>query len=161
MITNFFIVQYINVILYYLRKKVKYDTDNRYKYIIVDCVFGSKVSSIWKKCANKDSDVCCVDEEHFIGEYIRGYKVHANILWHLVDHVFVFVNVKDKFHWVLAVVSLKDKCIEVDDSYRVAYHNSEIKNEVNKLDQLISLKMIMNDYYRNRFRCISRRERVI
>ncbi|KAK4719406.1 hypothetical protein R3W88_017744 [Solanum pinnatisectum] len=86
--------------------------------------------------ADLDNDVCCVDEEHIIGEYIRGYKVHAGIPWYLVDHIFVPVNVKNKFHWVLAVVSRNDKRIDVYDSYRAAGHDAAIKIEVKKLAQL-------------------------
>ncbi|KAL3366654.1 hypothetical protein AABB24_011385 [Solanum stoloniferum] len=149
MIIYYFIVQHINVIFYYLRKKAKYEVVSRYKYTIVDCVFTSKSSSIWEKYADLDSDVCCVDEKHIIGEYIRGYKVHAGILWYLVDHSFVPVNVKNKFHWVLAVVSLNDKRIDVYDSYRATGHDAAIKIEVKNLVQLISLKLTMNDYYKN------------
>ncbi|KAH0668943.1 hypothetical protein KY289_023436 [Solanum tuberosum] len=129
--------------------KAKYEVASSFKYTSVDCVFTSKISSIWGKYANLDSDVCCVDEEHIIGEYIRGYKVHAVIPWHLVDHIFVLVHVNDKFHWVLAVVSLNDKRINVYDSYRAAGHNAAIMCEVKKLAQLILLKLTVNDYYKN------------
>ena len=96
-------------------------------------MFTFKISSIWKKYEDLDSDVCCADEEHFIGDYIRGYKVHAGIPWHLVDHVFIPVNVKEKFHWALAVLSLNDRRVYVYDSYRAASHDATIRNEVTKL----------------------------
>ncbi|XP_069148325.1 uncharacterized protein [Solanum lycopersicum] len=124
---------HINVIFYYLRKKAKYDVDNRYKYTTVDCVFTSKISSIWKKYEDLDSDVWCADEEHFIGDYIRGYKVHADIPWHLVDHVFIPVNVKENFYWVLAVLSVNDRRVYVYDSYRATGHDATIRKEVTKL----------------------------
>ncbi|KAH0754084.1 hypothetical protein KY290_024354 [Solanum tuberosum] len=140
---------HINVIFYYLRKKAKYEVASSYKYTSVDCVFTSKISSIWGKYADLDSDVCCVDEEHIIGEYIIGYKVHVGIPWHLVDHIFVPVYVNDKFHWVLIVVSLNNKRINVCDSYKAAGHNASIMCEVKKLAQLIPLKLTVNDYYKN------------
>ncbi|XP_027769722.1 uncharacterized protein LOC107024627 [Solanum pennellii] len=140
---------HINVIFYYLRKKAKYDVDSRYKYTTVDCVFTSKILSTWKKYEDLDSDVCCADEEHFIGDYIRWYKVHAGIPWHLVDHVFIPVNVKEKFHWALAVLSLNDRRVYVYDSYRAAGHDAAIRKEVTKLAQLIPLKLTMYDYYKN------------
>ena len=65
------------MILYYLRKKAKYDVGGSYKYTTVDCVFSSKISAIWEKYLDLDSDFGCADEEHVIGEYIRGYKMHA------------------------------------------------------------------------------------
>ena len=93
------------MILYYLRKKAKYDVGGSYVYTTVDCVFSSKISAIWKKCLDLDSGVGCADEEHVIGEYIRRYKMHAATPWHKIDYVFVPVHVKEKFHWVLAVIS--------------------------------------------------------
>ncbi|KAH0636714.1 hypothetical protein KY289_036629 [Solanum tuberosum] len=118
---------HIDVIFYYLRKKAKYEVGSSYKYTTVDCVFSSKISSIWEKYLDLDSYVGCADEEHVIGEYIRGYIMHAAIPWHMVDHVFVPVHVKDEFHWVLAVISLNDKRINVYDSYRAADHDAAIK----------------------------------
>ncbi|KAH0712614.1 hypothetical protein KY289_008573 [Solanum tuberosum] len=98
----------------------------------------------------KANDVGCADEEHVIGEYIRGYRMHAAISWHMVDHIFVHVHVKDEFHWVLAVISLNDKRINVYDSYRAVGHDAAIKTEIVKLSQLIPLKLTMNDYYKNK-----------
>ncbi|KAK4729531.1 hypothetical protein R3W88_022519 [Solanum pinnatisectum] len=106
--------------------KAKYEVGSRYKYTIVDCY------------VDLDSDVCCVDEEHIIGEYIRGYKMHVGIPWHLVDHIFV-----------LAVASLNDKRINVYESYSAEGHDAAIKIEVKNLAQLIRLKLTMNDYYKN------------
>ncbi|KAG5621709.1 hypothetical protein H5410_006927 [Solanum commersonii] len=124
---------HIDVIFYYLRKKAN-----------------SKISSIWEKYLDLDNDVGCADEEHVIGEYIRGYIMHAAIPWHMVDHVFVLVHVKNKFHWVLAVISLNDKRINVYDSYRAAGHDAAIKTEIVRLSQLIPLKLSVNDYYKNK-----------
>ena len=138
------------MILYYLRKKVKYDVGGSYKYTTIDCVFSSKISAIWEKYLGLDSNVGCADEEHVIGEYIRGYKMHAATPWHKIDYVFVPVHVKEKFHWVLAVISLNDKCINVYDSYRAAGHDAAIKAEIVKLSQLIPLKLSVNDYYNNK-----------
>ncbi|KAK6776046.1 hypothetical protein RDI58_027047 [Solanum bulbocastanum] len=37
---------HIDVIVYYLRKKAKYEVGSSYKYTTVDCVFSSKIFSI-------------------------------------------------------------------------------------------------------------------
>ncbi|KAG5604342.1 hypothetical protein H5410_025834 [Solanum commersonii] len=70
---------HIDVIFYFLRKKAKYEVGSSYKYTTVDCVFSSKISSIWKKYLNLDGDVGCADEEHVIGEYIKGSE-NASLL---------------------------------------------------------------------------------
>ncbi|KAG5601452.1 hypothetical protein H5410_032822 [Solanum commersonii] len=79
-----------------------------------------KIINLEQIC-NLESEESCVDEEHVIGDYIKGYKLYVAIPLHLVDHVFVPVHVKEKLDWLLV------------------------------LAQLIPLKItILNDYYRNR-----------
>ena len=75
------------MILYYLRKEAKYDVGGSYKYTTVDCVFSSKISAIWEKYLDLDSDVGCADEEHVIGEYIEGTKC---MLLHLGIRLIIF-----------------------------------------------------------------------
>ncbi|PHT55129.1 hypothetical protein CQW23_03615 [Capsicum baccatum] len=47
---------------------------------------------------------------------IKGFSIPADLPWHLVDEVYVSINCGDEFHWVLAVVVLKEKSIRVYDS---------------------------------------------
>ncbi|KAH0766742.1 hypothetical protein KY285_002613 [Solanum tuberosum] len=116
---------HIDVIFYYLRKKAKYEVGSSYKYTTVDCVFSSKISSIWEKYLDLDSYVSYADEEHVIGEYIRGMN---------------FIGIGCDL--------LNDKRINVYDSYRAADHDAAIKTWIVKLSQLIPLKV--NDYYKNK-----------
>ncbi|KAG5623949.1 hypothetical protein H5410_009167 [Solanum commersonii] len=113
---------HIDVIFYYLRKKAKYEVGSSYKYTTVDCVFSSKISSIWKKYLDLDADVGCAMKNMSL----------------------------DEFHWVLAVISLNDKRINVYDSYKAADHDAAIKTEIVKMSQLIPLKLTVNDYYKNK-----------
>ena len=76
--------------------------------------------------------------------------MYAATPWHKIDYVFVPVHVKEKFHWVLAVISFNVQCINVYDSYRAAGHDVAIKAEIVKLSQLIPLKLTVNDYYNNK-----------
>ncbi|XP_055825866.1 uncharacterized protein LOC129894279 [Solanum dulcamara] len=116
---------HIDVILYYLRKKAKYNVGNSFKYTTVDCVFKSKIALLLDKYVDLERVESCDDEERLIGDYINGYKVY----------------------WVLAVVSLNDKCIDVYDSYRAAGHDATIKFEIQKFSQLIPLYLIMYGFY--------------
>ncbi|PHU00257.1 hypothetical protein BC332_30044 [Capsicum chinense] len=47
---------------------------------------------------------------------IKGFSISAGLPWHLVDEVYIPINCGDEFHWVLAVVVLKERCIRVYDS---------------------------------------------
>ncbi|PHT84516.1 hypothetical protein T459_12959 [Capsicum annuum] len=47
---------------------------------------------------------------------IKGFSIPTGLPWHLVDEVYIPINCGDEFHWVLAVVVLKERHIRVYDS---------------------------------------------
>ncbi|PHU09501.1 hypothetical protein BC332_21361 [Capsicum chinense] len=46
---------------------------------------------------------------------IKGFSIPSGLPWHLVDEVYILINCSDEFHWVLAVIILKEKRIRVYD----------------------------------------------
>ncbi|PHT43520.1 hypothetical protein CQW23_17545 [Capsicum baccatum] len=60
----------------------------------------------------------------------------SDLPWHQVDEVYVPINCNGKFHWVLAVIALKDKRIRVYDSLS-SLRNMESINEINKLAAML------------------------
>ncbi|KAF3638416.1 hypothetical protein FXO38_23235 [Capsicum annuum] len=46
---------------------------------------------------------------------IKGFSIPAGLPWHLVDEVYIPINGGNEFHWVLAVVVLKERRIRVYD----------------------------------------------
>ncbi|XP_049357106.1 uncharacterized protein LOC125821777 [Solanum verrucosum] len=136
---------HIDVVLYYLRKKSKYGVNSRYKYTTVDCLFKTKIADIYAAYANIESKNCVANIENDIREYINGYRLMAAIPWNTIDNVLIPVNVKQRNHWVLAVLSLVERHIHVYDSYRAAKHDSFVREEIQKLAQL--LPMYLSMYY--------------
>ncbi|PHT67421.1 hypothetical protein T459_26908 [Capsicum annuum] len=55
------------------------------------------------------------NEESLIN-IIKGFSILAGLPWYLVDEVYIPINYSDEFHWVLAVVVLKERRIRVYDS---------------------------------------------
>ncbi|PHU04331.1 hypothetical protein BC332_25153 [Capsicum chinense] len=47
---------------------------------------------------------------------IKGFSIPAGLPWHLIDEVYISINCGDEFHWVLAIVVLKERRIRVYDS---------------------------------------------
>ncbi|PHU17307.1 hypothetical protein BC332_13002 [Capsicum chinense] len=47
---------------------------------------------------------------------IKGFSISARLPWDLVDKVYIPINYGDEFHWVLAVIVLKERRIRVYDS---------------------------------------------
>ncbi|KAF3635983.1 putative protein EIN4-like [Capsicum annuum] len=62
---------------------------------------------------------------------IKDFSIPAGLPWHLVDEVYIPINCGDEFHWVLAIVILKERRIRVYDSMsrrRCFRPSSEIQN---------------------------------
>ncbi|XP_075088135.1 uncharacterized protein LOC142170190 [Nicotiana tabacum] len=130
---------HIDVIFYYLRKKAKYNQTTNFKYTTIDCIFKTRIAEIFDMYADIDSNANVAKEEDVVCEYIRGYRLLANVSWHTVDNVLILVNLKDKLHWILVVVSFKERCIKVYDSYRSAGHDAYVASEIDKLAKLVPL----------------------
>ncbi|KAF3655449.1 hypothetical protein FXO37_15938 [Capsicum annuum] len=56
--------------------------------------------------------------ERSICEIMQGLCIPVGISWHLIDEVYVPINCKGSFHWVLEVVGLKKRCIRVYESLK-------------------------------------------
>ncbi|KAH0666449.1 hypothetical protein KY285_027655 [Solanum tuberosum] len=93
--------QHIDVVFYYLRKKSKLRNMNQYRYTTVNCLFISHIKNNY---------------ERSITNIIKGFEIPTALPWHLVDDVYIPVNYGGQFHWVLAVVELKNRVIRVYDS---------------------------------------------
>ncbi|KAH0701739.1 hypothetical protein KY285_016017 [Solanum tuberosum] len=135
--------EHIDVVLYYLHKKSKYNINSRYRYTTVDCLFKSKIDEIYATYAQVGSEICVANVESDIRDYINGYRLMAAIPWNTIDNVFIPVNVEQKNHWVLAVLSIIEQRIYVYDSYRAAGHNSYVRDEIQKLAQLLPMYVSM------------------
>ena len=64
---------------------------------------------------------------------MKGYAIPSGMSWHLTDDVYVPVNSNGEFHWVLAVVSLKKRCIKVSDSMSSNRSTRKLSSEIQKM----------------------------
>ncbi|KAF3659453.1 hypothetical protein FXO38_12640 [Capsicum annuum] len=69
----------------------------------------------------------------------------AGLPWHLVDEVYIPVNYDSEFHWVLAVVILKERHIRVYDSIS-AKRRSESSSELQKMAIMFSTYLHISDF---------------
>ncbi|KAF3624144.1 hypothetical protein FXO37_31503 [Capsicum annuum] len=140
--------EHIDMVFYYLRKKAKMDTTSEYKYTIVNCVFINYIHDTYTHYHRSNSEIDLSSHvenirsmklasvERSICEIMQGLCILAGIPWHLIDEVYAPVNCKGSFHWVLAVIVLKERCIRVYDSMKDHRgHADEIK-ELAEMDSL-------------------------
>ncbi|PHT56015.1 hypothetical protein CQW23_04501 [Capsicum baccatum] len=76
---------------------------------------------------------------------IKGFSISAGLPWNLIDEVYIPINCGDEFHWVLAVVVLKEKCIRVYDSMSRRRH-SEPSPEMQKLAKILPTYLDMSGF---------------
>ncbi|PHT70856.1 hypothetical protein T459_25960 [Capsicum annuum] len=83
--------------------------------------------------------------EECLVNIIKGFSIPAGLLWHLVDEVYIPINCGNEFHWVLAVVVLKDRRIRVCDSMSRRRH-SRPSSEIQKLTKILPTYLDMSDF---------------
>ncbi|WMV27517.1 hypothetical protein MTR67_020902 [Solanum verrucosum] len=65
-----------------------------------------------------------------------------------VDNILIHVNINEIFHWILIVVSINDRSIQIYDSLRGgALHDSSVENEIKKYAQLVPMYLSKSDFY--------------
>ncbi|KAF3630895.1 hypothetical protein FXO38_26895 [Capsicum annuum] len=126
-------MQQIDVCFYYLRKKSKYDPNSSYKYSTVDCNFMNIERIVLAMYSINDPMLNVGGKKYHLNEYIREFRMHVIVPWHMIDQIFISINVKSKHHWVLIVLSFNDRCIYIYDSLLSAGHDAVVLAEIEKL----------------------------
>ncbi|KAF3638700.1 hypothetical protein FXO38_23108 [Capsicum annuum] len=148
-------MQHIDVCLYYLRKNSKYgphssyknDPNKSYKYSTVDCNFINVIRSLKDVYSMDHQNLNARALEHHLIEYINGFRMHAAVPWHTVKNIFIPINIKEKHHWVLAVLSFSERCIFLYDSYESSGHYAAVLAEIEEIANIIPLCLQACDFY--------------
>ncbi|PHT46662.1 hypothetical protein CQW23_15820 [Capsicum baccatum] len=146
---------HIDVCFYYLRKKSKYgphssyknEPNKSYKYSTVDCNFMNVIRSLNDVYSMDAQNLKDGGQEHHLMEYINGFRMHAAVPWHIVEDIFIPINIKEKHHWVLLVLSFSERCIFLYDSYESSVHYAVVLAEIEKIAKIIPLCLQACDFY--------------
>ncbi|PHT45561.1 hypothetical protein CQW23_14719 [Capsicum baccatum] len=74
---------------------------------------------------------------------IKGFNIPDDLPWHLVDKVYIPINYGDEFHWMLAVVVIKERRIRVYDSMSQRRHSGP-SSEIQKLAKILPTYLNMS-----------------
>ncbi|PHU23280.1 hypothetical protein BC332_08387 [Capsicum chinense] len=80
-----------------------------------------------------------------LNQYHQSFSISAGLPWHLVDEVYIPINYGDEFHWVLAVVVLKERRIRVYDSMS-RRRNFGPSSEIQKLAKILPTYLDMSGF---------------
>ncbi|PHT38480.1 hypothetical protein CQW23_22053 [Capsicum baccatum] len=84
--------------------------------------------------------------EDAIANIIQGFCMPAGLPWYMVNEVYVPINCGKEFHWVLAVIILKERLIRVYDSLS-SKRKKEPPIEIQKLAVMLPTYLSDNDFY--------------
>ncbi|WMV47148.1 hypothetical protein MTR67_040533 [Solanum verrucosum] len=141
---NYWNAERMDVIFYYLRKKSKFQSNGNPRYTTAMCHFKSLMDEIYHTYKAQVPGQNAFTQGNSICSYINGFGTPAGIPWDQVDEVYIPVNCKEEFHWVLAVVQLS---IRVYDSHVAAGHNSLIKAEIAKIAFLLPSYLTLSGFF--------------
>ncbi|PHT76710.1 hypothetical protein T459_20232 [Capsicum annuum] len=150
--------KHIDVIFYHLRKKSKLRNDQDYRFTTTNCFFKNYIVKTYSNYYEDDTDTVITTQQDYaqyvdvvlnedaITNIIKRYCMPSGLPWHQVDEVYVPVNCNEKFHWVLAVIDLKNRRIRVYDSLS-SLRNMESINEINKLAAMLPTYLSDNRFF--------------
>ncbi|KAM3281459.1 putative protein isoform X1 [Capsicum chacoense] len=92
-----------------------------------------------------------ISPEHHVGQYIRGFKMLANVSWDTVDNIIIPVNVSDSFHWIMILFRIRHRCLNVYDSFiGGAINTKNVHRHVQSLATIIPLFLFATNLYDKR-----------
>ncbi|PHU28966.1 hypothetical protein BC332_01059 [Capsicum chinense] len=133
----------IDVIFYYLQKKVELQTQEQYRYITGNCLYKVYINNGYDRYCQQQPKV--FQNKECLINIIKGFSIPAGLPWHLVDEVYIPINRGDEFHWVLAVVVLKERHIRVYDSMSRRRHFGP-SYEIQKLAKILPTYLDMSGF---------------
>ncbi|KAF3632939.1 hypothetical protein FXO38_25855 [Capsicum annuum] len=80
----------------------------------------------------------------------NGFNIPVGLPWHLVDEVYIPINCGVEFHWVLAVVILKERHIRVYDSVSRRRHFRP-SSKIQKLAKILTTYLDMSSFLDQKF----------
>ncbi|KAF3636137.1 hypothetical protein FXO37_25603 [Capsicum annuum] len=83
--------------------------------------------------------------EEWLINIIKGFSIPTGLLWHLVDEVYIPINYGNEFLWVLAVVVLKERRIQVYDLMSRRRHFG-LSSKIQKLAKILPTYLDMSGF---------------
>ncbi|XP_060968049.1 uncharacterized protein LOC133035792 [Cannabis sativa] len=137
---------HIDIIFYYLRKKIMYSAEPKIKVTTTDCLFCSSITSLYEKFVEKNNDISVLSLSHNVAQYIQGGKILCATPWHLVDHVVMPINVKLQDHWICGRLNIAERRIYLYNSLRSGRYMTAAKEACKPFSVILPYYFSMLDF---------------
>lgn len=142
-------MQNLDVSLYYLKKKIKYNGNVYQRVTTTDSLFYQTCRATNERCPISDYvkvDVVCT----LIAEYILGTYMCCATPWAFCDDVVMPVFVKVDAHFILAHFDIKERLLVIYNSLSGATHRKTAIEAVQPLSILIPVYLGNTHFYESR-----------
>ena len=119
----FHVMQHINVVLYYMRKKYKYGKCKK-NFTTTNDIFDMYLQLWYHSYTDFGEDPTCLRLDDVVGYYIQGLRLSCGRAWTDVDYVLMPVNSHE--HWILVCLDFKRRGLFVYDSVRSEEHDESV-----------------------------------
>ncbi|KAF4360056.1 hypothetical protein G4B88_025817 [Cannabis sativa] len=137
---------HIDIIFYYLRKKIMYSAELKIKVTTTDCLFCSSITTLYERFVEKNNDISVLSLSHNVAQYIQGGKILCATPWHLVDHVVMPINVKLQDHWICGRLNIVDRRIYLYNSLRSGRYMTAAKEACKPFSVILPYYFSMLDF---------------
>ncbi|KAF4365767.1 hypothetical protein F8388_003436 [Cannabis sativa] len=140
------VLLHIDIIFYYLRKKIMYSAEPKIKVTTTDYLFCSSITSLYEKFVEKNNDISVLSLSHNVAQYIQGGKILCATPWHLVDHVVMPINVKLQDHWICGRLNIAERRIYLYNSLRSGRYMTAAKEACKPFSIILPYYFSMLDF---------------
>ncbi|XP_050233436.1 uncharacterized protein LOC126681921 [Mercurialis annua] len=141
--------KHVDILLYYLRKKIKNGRGANKRCTTTDNFFDRRIQAIYALYLKKQ-DTSLVSSKNTAAEYIYGGHMRCNTKWADVDDVLFPINCGKDWHWILARLNFKERCIYVYNSLRSVRSDSSAIEIVNCYSVLLPLFLEDVNFFESR-----------
>ncbi|XP_050213770.1 uncharacterized protein LOC126665110 [Mercurialis annua] len=138
---------HIDVGMYFIRKKAKYNPHNGLRITTTDCLFDDRIQGLFMLYTKNKGDTSTVADLNIAADYVQGYGILCNTPWKDVDEVLFPMHLTNKKHWVLGRFVFKDRCVYVYNSLDTATSKKESEKAAKKYSVVLPRIFALLDIY--------------
>ncbi|KAF4388060.1 hypothetical protein F8388_014743 [Cannabis sativa] len=141
---------HLDVVFYYLRKKIKQDDTLNQRITTTDCLFDQVIWNSYNQFLKLGSNPSKIDFDNVIPRYIVGEYLFCNTPWVLTDHVLIYVNIQKQKHWILVHFDIKERMLNVYNSMSGALNKKRLLDHVKAYSTMLPFYLEYLDVYSSR-----------
>ncbi|KAF4398765.1 hypothetical protein G4B88_028128 [Cannabis sativa] len=138
---------HLDVVFYYLRKKIEQDDTLNQRITTTDCLFDQVIWNSYNQFLKSGSNPSKIDFDNVIPRYIVGEYLFCNTPWVLTDHVLIYVNIQKQQYWILVHFDIKERMLNVYNSMSGALNKKRALDHVKAYSTMLPYYLEYLDVY--------------